>query len=152
MRSRRRAAALVAAAVLVGLTVAGNFATGFRGRREPTTTTIPAPPLAAQVRASETVIVGRVVSLARLGRASDPGVVATIMPERVVAGVDPGGPVAVFDRGFSESWRRGERGLYFLRPGGEGGARLRVAWRYLYREGRLDAPFTLADVAAAAAG
>lgn len=142
--------AVAAVAALVGVTVAGNFATGFRGRREPTTTTVAALPLAAQVRASALVIVGRVASVARVGQVRDPGVVARVVPERVVAGPDPGGPVTVSDRGFAVSWQEGERGVYFLRPGGEAGASYRVAWRYLYRDGKLDAPFTLAEVVAAA--
>lgn len=142
--------AVVAVAVAVGVTVAGNFATGFRGRREPATTTVPPPPLAVQVRSSALVVVGRVASVARVGQVRDPGVVARLVPERVVAGRDPGGALTVSDRGFAVSWQEGERGVYFLRPGGEAGAAYRVAWRYLYRDGKLDAPFTLAEVVAAA--
>jgi hypothetical protein len=143
--------AAAAVAAVVGVTVAGNFATGFRGRYEPATTTVPAPPLADQVRAAAVVVVGRVTAVTRVGRPSDPGVLARIAVERVVAGDGPRGSIEVFDRGFAVSWQEGERGLYFLRPGGEAGASLRVAWRYLYRDGRLDAPFTLGEVLAAAA-
>lgn len=141
---------VAAVAVLVGVTVAGNFATGFRGRREPAATTIPAPSLAAQVQASALVIVGRVRSVARVGPVRDPGVVARVVVERVLAGPDPGGLVTVFDRGFVLTWQEGERGVYFLRPAGREDAPYRVAWRYLYRGRELDAPFTLAEITAAA--
>ena len=134
----------VAAVVVVGLA-----ATGYRGERSSATTTTTRPPdVAAIAGRADAIVVGDVASLRRLGDPSDPAVVATIDVQRSITPAGPA-PVTVYDKGFRESWQRGQRVLLFLRrPTGAAAAqaRWRVQQRFRFDRGKLLAPFTVDDV------
>ena len=138
----------VAAAVVVGLA-----ATGYRGEQSAASTTTTRPPGAATLVArADAVVVGDVTRLRRLGDPSDPAVVATIGVRQTIR--SPGaGRLTVYDKGFKESWQRGQRVLLFLgraRGAAAGEARWQVQERYRFDGSRLLAPFSLTQVVDAA--
>jgi hypothetical protein len=146
---------LVAGTVAVlALVVVGNLATGWRGRDEqdvPVVTTLPPRPLEEMVSGADEVFVGRVVDARRIGELRDPAVVAVVQVETPLLGqLASGATVRVYDRGFVDPWRVGDRALLFVgtarAEAKDAGAAWRVQHRFSYRSDRLDAPFTLDDV------
>ena len=141
----------VAAAVVAGLA-----ATGYRGERSAASTTTTRPPdVATLVARSDLLLIGDVATVRRLGDPRDPAVVATLTVERVLtSGPSPAEPLTVYDKGFKESWRQGQRVLLSLgraRGAAASQARWQVQQRYRFEGSRLLAPFRVADVLAAAA-
>jgi hypothetical protein len=141
-------------AVVIGLAVGGNFATGWRGRSGEPTTTIAEPTAAEAVDAARAVVIGDVLSVHREGEPKEPTVVARI---RVTASLK--GPasatrtITVSDKGFQGAWSDDLHVLLFLRPAAEAEAALapwRVQHRYQFVDGELRAPFTEAAVRRAA--
>jgi hypothetical protein len=129
---------LAVVVAVIAVAVAGNFATGYRGRSEPASTTEPQPSLASLAARSDTIVEGRVVAVRRLGQPRDPTVVATIAVDERLKPPSGAATIQVTDRGFVEDWSEGDRVLLFVRSG-------RVVRRYVEGKGR-PLPFTVDEV------
>jgi hypothetical protein len=142
--------------VVLALAVGGNFATGWRGRGGTPTTTIAFPSASEAAAAARSVVIGDVLTVRRIGQPKEPTVVAQIRVTDSLKGPnDDGQTILVSDKGFEGTWSEHLHVLLFLRPA-EGGetdlAPWRVQQRFEFVQGRLQAPFSEADVRRAAAG
>lgn len=140
----------VAALIFVGGTLLSVLSANDDTPEETTTR----PTLAALMGDTEIVVRARATSVLRLGEPRDAGVLVEVAVEEVLVAPPEAGleELAVYDKGFRESWGEGQHMLLFLGEDEElpEGAELRVMERCILDEGGLPCPYEEQDIKARA--
>ena len=107
------------------------------------------PPLSELVETSQLIAEGTAERVERFGDASDPGVIATIEIDTVIASpaASPD-EVIIYDQDFRENWTEGQRLLLFLGVEGSlpGDAEFRVRDRCVLEDVAMPCPYDAAEI------